>query len=208
MRSTAFVNRGRATLGSLTPPVARLRRTPRMPALPIASRSLSEVLSSITRNPARGRPPRRHAEQRGRVVGAVDRGRDDHDALHVQRLVQRSHFLGRGQLGRVDAAGEEREFRRVRVDMGVAVAGAWRALSKFTGVAGCAALAEAVLLFIITPAAIEASIILRRVSIGVLLDNVVDCWCADRRVARRLQRSSSAPGVASPDVRSADYREK
>jgi hypothetical protein len=41
-------------------------------------------------------------------------------------------------------------------------------MSKFTGVAGCAALAEAVLSFIITPAAMEASIILRRVSIGVL----------------------------------------
>jgi hypothetical protein len=40
--------------------------------------------------------------------------------------------------------------------------------SKFTGVAGCTALAAAVLLFINTPAAMEASIILRRVSIGVL----------------------------------------
>ena len=39
-------------------------------------------------------------------------------------------------------------------------------MSKFTGVAGCAALAEAVLLFMVTPAAMEASIILRRVSIG------------------------------------------
>ena len=73
---------------------------------------------------ARGRSARRHAEQRGRVVGAVDRGRDDHHALHVQRLVQRGHFLRRGQFGRIDAAGEEREFRRVGMDMGVAIAGA------------------------------------------------------------------------------------
>jgi hypothetical protein len=31
---------------------------------------------------------------------------------------------------------------------------------------------------------------------------------ADGRVARRLQRSSSAPGVVSPVLRPADYREK
>jgi len=41
----------RATLGSLTPPVARLIRMPRMPASAIESRSLSGVLSSITATP-------------------------------------------------------------------------------------------------------------------------------------------------------------
>jgi hypothetical protein len=85
----------------------------------------------------------------------------------MQCLVQGGHFLRRGQFGRIDATGEEREFLGIGVDVGVAVAGA-RGTSKFTGVAGCTALAAAVLLFINTPAAMEASIILRRVSIGVL----------------------------------------
>src|ERR1700736_3943807 len=40
--------------------------------------------------------------------------------------------------------------------------------SKFTGVDGCEALASTLLLFMVTPAAMEASIILRRVSIFVL----------------------------------------
>ena len=42
----------------------------------------------------------------------------------MQRLVQRRHFLGRCQLRRVDAAGEERKFLGIAVNMGVAVAGA------------------------------------------------------------------------------------
>src|SRR5262245_49944660 len=40
--------------------------------------------------------------------------------------------------------------------------------SKFTGVDGCAALEKALLLVMVTPAAMEASIISRRVSIGRL----------------------------------------
>ena len=41
---------------------------------------------------------RSHAEQRRRIVGAVDARGDDHHALDMQRLVQRRHFLGRCQL--------------------------------------------------------------------------------------------------------------
>jgi hypothetical protein len=51
MRSTAAENRVRATLGSLMPLVARLRRMPRKPCLCMVSRSLSDVLSSMTATP-------------------------------------------------------------------------------------------------------------------------------------------------------------
>ena len=159
-------------------------------------------------NPARGRSPRRHAEQRGRVVGAVDRGRDDHDALHVQRLVQGGHFLGRGQFGRIDAAGEEREFLRVRMDMGVAVAGACRhvEIHRRRGLRGFG----------------RGGSVVHDHSGGDGGKHHTASrqhWCSPwimllivgvrtGRVACRLQRSSSAPGVASPVVRSGDYREK
>jgi hypothetical protein len=69
---------------------------------------------------------RLHAEQRRRIVGAVDARRHDHDALDVQRLMQRRHLLRRSRLGRVDAAGEERKLFRIAVNVGVAVAGAGR----------------------------------------------------------------------------------
>ena len=159
-------------------------------------------------DPARGRSPRRHAEQRGRVVGAVDRGRDDHDALHVQRLVQGGHFLRRGQFGRIDAAGEEREFLRVRVDMGVAVAGAGghveihrrRRLRRFGG---------------------GGSVVHDHSGGDGGKHHTASRqhWCSPwimllivgvraGRGARRLPRSSSAPGVISPVVRPGDYREK
>jgi hypothetical protein len=62
-----------------------------------------------------------HAEQRRRIVGAVDRGRDDHDALDMQRLVQRRHLLRRGRFWGVDAACEERKLCGIAVDVGVAV---------------------------------------------------------------------------------------
>ena len=39
---------------------------------------------------ARGRAARLHAEQRGRIVGAIDARRHDHHALDMQRLVQRA----------------------------------------------------------------------------------------------------------------------
>jgi hypothetical protein len=75
-------------------------------------------------NAARGCSARLHAEQCRRIVGAIDARRHDHHALEMQRLVQRAHLLGRGRLGRIDAACEEREFLRVRVDVGVTIAGA------------------------------------------------------------------------------------
>src|SRR5260370_14776264 len=86
-------------------------------------------------------------------------------------------------------------------------------MSKFTGVEGCAALASAVLLFMITPVAMEASIILRRVSIGVL--PACSVWCFVGR-AETDQLSSlragvlpmSAPDVVSPWPRAGDYRGK
>src|ERR1700704_336956 len=54
-------------------------------------------------------------------------------------------------------------------------------MSKFTGVDGCAAFARAVRLFMVTPAAMEASIKLRRVSIGSLPGYcIVDCLIQDR----------------------------
>jgi hypothetical protein len=49
---------------SFPPPVVRLSRTPRMPAWPIASRSCSEVLSSITATPRGVGPIRLHAVER------------------------------------------------------------------------------------------------------------------------------------------------
>ena len=52
------------------------------------------------------------------VVGLVS------GALDVQRLVQRGHFLRRCRFGRIDPPCEEREFLRIGMDMGVAVAGA------------------------------------------------------------------------------------
>jgi hypothetical protein len=73
-----------------------------------------------------GGPARGHSEQGGGIIGSVDARRDDHHAFHLQRLVQGGHLFGRRQFRRVDAPGEEREFRGVRVDVGVAVAGAGR----------------------------------------------------------------------------------
>jgi hypothetical protein len=72
---------------------------------------------------ARGGAAGHHAELRGGVIGAVDAGRHDHHTLYLQRLVQRAHLLGRGRLRRVDAAGEERKFLDVAVDVGVTIAG-------------------------------------------------------------------------------------
>ncbi len=99
---------------------------PRKPACPIASRSALAGLVIDHGNAARGRPARLHAEQRRRIVGAVDARRHDHHALDMQRLVQRAHLLRRGQLRRIDAPRKEREFFGVGVDVGVAVAGAGR----------------------------------------------------------------------------------
>ena len=76
------------------------------------------------------------------------------------------HFFGRCQFRRIDAAGEERKLFGIAVDMGVAVAGAGgnfeihrrrglRCFGKMRFV-----------LFMVTPAAMEASIILRRVSLS------------------------------------------
>src|SRR6202049_4002587 len=73
---------------------------------------------------ARGRAAGLHAEKRGRVVAAVDAGRNDHDAVDVQRSVQGRHFFGRGQFRGVGAPGEERKFLGIAVNMGVAIAGA------------------------------------------------------------------------------------
>ncbi|MGE9009363.1 hypothetical protein ACO2JO_12315 [Leptospira interrogans] len=75
-------------------------------------------------------------------------------------------------------------------------------MSKFTGVAGWAALARTVRLFMVTPAAIEASIILRRVSIGVLPVRLMSLIVriATGRVAGRSLRKRFpilAPGVIS-----------
>ena len=74
-------------------------------------------------NAPRGGAASHHAELGGGVVCAVDARGDDHHALDAQRLVQRAHLLGRGGLWRVDAAGEEREFPDVAVNMRMAVAG-------------------------------------------------------------------------------------
>ena len=114
----------RPTAGSLTPPVARLSRMPRMPARFMASRSASGVLSSITATPRAVAPRAFDAEQGRGIVGAVDARRHDHHALDMQRLVQRRHLLGRRRFRRIDAAGEERKSFGVAVNMGVAIAGA------------------------------------------------------------------------------------
>src|SRR6185369_17773381 len=49
-----------------------------------------------------------------------------HHALHVKRLVQGLHFLGRSKLGRVDTAFEPRESRGIAVNVRMAVACAGR----------------------------------------------------------------------------------
>ena len=84
-RATALSNRWRATAGSLMPAVARFRRMPRMPALPIASSSASVVLSSITATPRARLAKRAHAVERARVVGAVHARLHDDDALEAKR---------------------------------------------------------------------------------------------------------------------------
>ena len=114
-------------------------------------------------NAPSGRPPRFHAEQGGRIVGAVDARRHDHHALDMQRLVQRRHFLRARQFGRVDAACEERKFFGIGVDMGVAIAGPGRhvEIDRRRGLGG---FARRSLVFMATPAATEASRRLRLVS--------------------------------------------
>jgi hypothetical protein len=77
-------------------------------------------------DPARGRAARLDAEQRGGVVRSIDARRDNNHALDVQRLMQRRHLLGRGWFRRIDAPGEEREFLRIAVNVGVAVGSAGR----------------------------------------------------------------------------------
>ena len=57
---------------------------------------------------------RLHAVQRRGIVGAVDARRDDHHALHVQRLVERRHLLGQRQLRRIDAPRRRTETSRDR----------------------------------------------------------------------------------------------
>ena len=78
------------------------------------------------RDAARILAARLHAEDRRRIIGAVDARRDDHDALHVQRLVQRRHFLRQRHLGRVGAAGKPRVFGGIAVDMRMTIARARR----------------------------------------------------------------------------------
>ena len=64
----------------------------------MASRSLSGGLVVDHRDAAGVGAARLHAEQSvAELSGAVDAGRHDHHALHVQRLVQRRHLLGRRQ---------------------------------------------------------------------------------------------------------------
>ena len=187
MRSTAAVKRCRATLGSLTPPVARLRRMPRMPALPHRVEIALRRLVVDHGDAARVGAARRHAEERGGVVGAVDARRDDDHALHVQRLVQRRHFLRRGQFRRVDAAGKEREFLGIAVDMGVAVAGAGRhveihrrrRLRRFGGGGLCCS-------WSLRPRWRQASYCVASASV-FSLHVVVDCRCLDGRGARLLR---------------------
>src|SRR5882762_3212216 len=82
-------------------------------------------------------------------------------------------------------------------------------ISKFTGVDGCAALARTVRLFMVTPAAIEASIILRRVSIGVL-PAIALLICLRQAGREPIGPGGSvlpgSPGVASPRPCGGDYR--
>ena len=106
--------------GSLTPAVATLSRIPRTPAWPMASSSLSGVLSSMTAT------PRAHPTERGRVIGAVGTGRNDHHPLDARRFVQRRHVFGQHCLGRIRAPRKERELVGIAVDMGMSIACAGR----------------------------------------------------------------------------------
>src|SRR5260370_40074642 len=83
-------------------------------------------------------------------------------------------------------------------------------ISKFTGVDGWAALARTVRLFMVTPAAIEASIILRRVSIGVLpaIALLIVCFRTGRDPVGLGGGvlPKTAPGVVSPRASGGDSR--
>jgi hypothetical protein len=68
-----------------------------------------------------------HPVQRGRIVRAVDAGRHDHDAVHVQRVLKGEQRRGGGGRRRVAAPGPVWKPRRVE-DMHVAIAGAARHL--------------------------------------------------------------------------------
>src|SRR5437016_14442143 len=71
--------------------------------------------------------------------------------------------------------------------------------SKFTAVDGWAALARTVRLFMVTPAAIEASIILRRVSISVLPAFALLIVCV-RSCARDYRDKPVAGRVTRPPL--------
>ena len=60
------------------------------------------------------------------IVGAVDAGMDDHDALNVQSAVQRAGLIDRCVFRGVDARGRVREAVRISEDVRVAVARAHR----------------------------------------------------------------------------------
>ena len=67
-----------------------------------------------------------HAVERARVVGAVDAGLHDHDALEAKRRKQLTKLVSRCGLGRVGAAGEKRILLRIAEHVHVAIAGARR----------------------------------------------------------------------------------
>src|SRR5262249_38313437 len=74
-----------------------------------------------------------YAVQGRRVVRSVDARVHDHDALNMQRAMQRDHLGWQRRLRRIATAGEERKFRRIAEDMSVAVAGALRNLKIHRG---------------------------------------------------------------------------
>src|SRR5262249_41713197 len=65
-----------------------------------------------------------HAKQRGRIVGPVDAGGDDHHAPDLEPLMKGGHFLRQGRLGGIRAAGEKREFLRIAENVRMTIAGA------------------------------------------------------------------------------------
>ncbi len=68
---------------------------------------------------------------RAGVVRSVYRGLHDHDALDMQRLMERAHFFHRSGLRRVNARRGEREFLRIAEDVRVAVARVGRHLEIY-----------------------------------------------------------------------------
>ena len=78
---------------------------PRAPARCMSS-VRPDVFSSMT-TIARTRSQTLDRVERAGVIGGVDAGLHDHDAIHVQRAMQRLHFFDGGRLRRIHARRRE-----------------------------------------------------------------------------------------------------